>query len=92
VVRPGDVSRPDDLTAGAPADIDVTQVARDAARCGRTLRALSGPVRRRPDALGDGTGVSAAGRPETAHPAAHGAPCASGITAAEVRAGRIGSS
>ncbi|MFD7703777.1 hypothetical protein [Streptomyces caelestis] len=59
VFRPGDASRPGDGPPGAPGDIDVTQVVRDAARGGRTPRALSGPPRRRPGAPAAGTGVPA---------------------------------
>ncbi|MFE2278627.1 hypothetical protein ACFXAE_15535 [Streptomyces sp. NPDC059454] len=88
VLQPGNASRPGGLMPGAPVDIDVAQAARDTARHGRTPRARSGPVRRRSDALVAGTGAPVGEHPGTVCPAAHGAPRASGSTAAEVLADR----
>ncbi|MFH9038291.1 glycoside hydrolase family 3 protein [Streptomyces sp. NPDC017966] len=80
-----------DRLALRPADgRPLVVVVRDAARYGWMTRALTGLVRRRPDALVVEMGVPAGARPGAVYLATHGATRVSGIAAAEVLAGRTG--
>jgi beta-N-acetylhexosaminidase len=82
-----------DRLALRPADgRPLVVVVRDAARYGWMTRALTGLVRRRPDALVVEMGVPTGERPGAVYLATHGATRVSGIAAAEVLAGRTGPS
>jgi beta-N-acetylhexosaminidase len=82
-----------DRLALRPADgRPLVVVVRDAARYGWMTRALTGLVRRRPDALVVEMGVPAGERPGAVYLATHGATRVSGIAAAEVLTGRTGPS
>ncbi|MFD7814933.1 glycoside hydrolase family 3 protein [Streptomyces sp. NPDC059785] len=88
-----DVADIDDVLrrlALAPADgRALVVVVRDAARYGWMARALTGLLRRRPDAVVVEMGLPAGDRPGAVHLTTHGATRVSGIAAAEVLVGAV---